>query len=343
MGQYFKWGLLCLASFLLMAAVTPGWEGFMPLPSAQIVVGDANGRAQGVALSGDATMSNLGAITVSAGSIEGSMLVEGVVNSGAANKYVYIQGSHVAPVCSIKIGSAATGADTSITNCHLGQDLPPMVIYNTGNNTTNIAPQTIVDAAATDGFYLPSTNADNVGGTITFGASMLDLAATAGGDTTFKVGTDGAFYLKAKVGIPDVSDYDVLCIGFVEPAAAYVAAIDSAGETVTSYDEKAVFCLGDNAGDVDTIASVGGTDDDNDITVTDWTDDDVMTMEVDVSAAGVITFRWWDAVGDEDTTLGASEGTFAADTVVTPVIIFAKCANIADTPPIVEYITWGLQ
>jgi hypothetical protein len=181
---------------------------------------------------------------------------------------------------------------------------------------------------------LPSTNTDNVGGTLTFGGSLLFSDANAA--NSFKVGTDGAFYLECKIGIPDVSDYDVLGIGFVEPAAAYVAAIDTTAELVAAYDEKAMLALRDNAGDIGAFTSLAGVDVNTDLAATDWVDDAVKTLRIDVSAAGAVTYK---INGSADA--NAVAFTFADATVLMPCIIFAKAANAADTPPIINYIAWG--
>jgi hypothetical protein len=269
---------------------------------------------------------------------------DAALSAWVGGKNVAFKGAHCAPVCSIKAGSAATGADTTLTQVNLGNapGLPHMVVYNTGANTTRIAPQTVVDANCTDGLELPSTNTDNVGGTITFGAALTDLAATTGAKTCFTVGTDAAFFMEVKLGIPDVSDYDVLGIGFVEPAAAYVSAIDTTAELQQAYDEKAMWCLADNAGDIDINTSLAGVDVNTDATVTDWVDDAVKTLRINVSAAGVVTYQLW-AGATEDTSTGAVAFTFADATVVTPCIIYAKGAAAADTPPIIEHVKFGHQ
>lgn len=258
---------------------------------------------------------------------------------GPGSKYVNIVGSACAPIAHLNggAGALATGADTTITNVNLGNGYPNMVVYNTGANTVNEVPEVTVDANCTDGLALPSTNTDNVGGTITFGGSLPNLLANAAAcPTVFKVGTDGDFFMEVKIGIPDISDYDVLGIGFVEPAAAYVAAIDTPAEVVSSYDEKAIFALGDAAGDIDIVHSLAGVDDDNDVNVTAWADDAVKTLRIDVDSDGNCTYKI-----DGTAVADAPPGDFAADTFVTPCIIFAKGAAVADTPPIIEYIKWG--
>lgn len=269
----------------------------------------------------------------------------GTGNSQTYSKNCYIKGARLAPVCSISSGGAATGADTTLTHVSLGYDLPPMVVYNSGANTTRIAPVPVVDANCCDGLYLPVTNTDNVGCQITFGASMPDLAATTGGRTCFTVGTDPAFYMKAAIGITDISEFDIMFVGFVGVEAAYVAtaAMATTAHLQAAYDEKAGFSLGDNAGDVDINTSKAGADTNTDLTVTDWTDDDVMTMQVNVDAAGAVTYRWWDATETEDTSTGAAAFSFTNGTVVTPMLIFVKCAANTDEPPILDDIQWGYQ
>jgi hypothetical protein len=259
---------------------------------------------------------------------------------GAGSKSVHIVGAHCTPVCSIKAGGAATGADTTETNVFLGKDYPQMVIYNTGTNTTRIAPQTVVDANCTDGLYLPSTDTDNVGCQINFGAAMPDLAATTGAPSCFTVGTDPAFFMEVKLGIPDISDYDMLFVGFVEPAAAYVAtaAMTTPAHLTAAYDEKAGIGIDDTSGTIVTYTSLAGSDVKTDLAATAWADDAVKTLKVLVSAAGAVTYTI-----DGSADASAVAFSFADATVVTPMIIAVKGAAAADTPPIIEYIKYGHQ
>lgn len=329
-----------------------------------ILVFDGSGW-EAVDVSGDATIANTGALTVTDVTVgsdaTGDLLYKSsatalarlgigsagdvlTVNSGGTlavwsgktKKYTKFNGSHVLPVCSRNLGGAASGADQTYTHCNLGYDLPPMLIYNHGTNTTRIAPRPVVDANCTDGLELPSTNADNVGCTLSFGGSLLSLNAQPTAPTCFTVGTDAAFYMQCKLGIPDVSDYDALFIGFVEPAAGYIAITDAA-TLIAAYDEKAGFAV--NEGDIFTYTSLAGSDVATDLTETDWADDGVHTLKILVSAAGVVTYEF-----DGSAAGGAVAFSFAPTTVVTPVIIAVKNASAAaDTPPIIETLEWGLQ
>lgn len=275
----------------------------------------------------------------------GASLIQGTSPTATwtGGKNVHIVGSQCAPVSNLAgvAGAVATGADTTITNVSLGYNYPNMAIYNSGANTTNENPITLVDANCTDGLQLPSTNTDNVGAQISFGTSLPNLLATPNCATNFKVGTDPAFFVEARIGIPDISDYDIFFVGFVEPAA-YVAAANmaTAADLQTAYDEKAGIAIADNAGAINTYTSLAGADVATALTATAWADDAVKTLRVDVSAAGAVTYRLW-AGNTEDTSLGTVAFSFADATIVTPMIILVKCANAADTPPILEYIKWG--
>lgn len=343
------------------------------LADTNVWVGDGSGVAAAVAVSGDATLANTGALSVNdltlGSDAQGDIAMRGaseynriaIGSEGDTLKpdlagtglnwgpnglgFTHIIGSYCAPVGAKNgvAGALPDGADTTISNISLGNGYPNMAIYNTGTNTTNEMPLALVDANCCDGLQLPVTNTDNVGCTITFGSELKSLAAAAApGPTCYMVGTSPAFYMEATFGFPDISDYDVFGIGFVEPAAAYVAAIDTVAELQGAYDEKAMFCLADVAGDIDINTSLAGSDVNTDVSVTDLVDDAVKTIRILVSAAGVVTYQWFDA-GVEDVAFGAVAFTFANTTIVTPMIIIAKGANATDTPPILQDIKWGYQ
>jgi len=254
----------------------------------------------------------------------------------AQRKYVYLDFETLRPTACEIDGTAATGSDTVDTVFSFGDH--QVLGYNQGNNTTNINFVPTVDGDCLNGLALPSTNADNLGMTLLFGSGEISNADHCG---CFTVGTSPAFFCKCQIGIPDISDYDVFFFGFIEPAT-FVDNIESTANLVAAYDEKAGWGLGDNAGDIDIITSLAGADVATDTTTVDWTDDDVKTLQVNVSSAGAVTYRIW-AAGTEDTSTGAVAFSFADTTVVQPALIFGKCANAADTPPIISYIEWGYQ
>lgn len=263
--------------------------------------------------------------------------------------YTKIIGSACAPVTSLDgtTGALATGADTTVTNVSLGNGYPNMAIYNTGTNDTLENPRVIVDANCCDGLELPITQTDNIGIQCTWGASMPNLLAGSVqdlGPACFKVGTTPDFYVEFRIGIPDISDYDIFFAGLVEPAAyVQTAALTTPAHLLAAYDEKAGFAIVDNAGDIAIQTSLANADVETDLTSTDWVNDAVKTLRILVSAAGVVTYRLWDNV-TEDTSLGEVAFTFANATILTPIIIAVRSAGAASAEnPILQFVRWGYQ
>lgn len=185
----------------------------------------------------------------------------------------------------------------------------------------------VVDANSTTGWQIPNDNTDNDGGEITLGVESSPNAKWA-----YTIGTDGPFEMQLKFGIPDVSDYDVLFVGF-RKAAAYVDAINTPAAMEAAYDDKAGFSV--EAGDMHILTSNDGSDVDTDI-ASSWADDAVKTLTVRVSAAGAVTYYI-------DGTVVSDAVAFSFDTgdVVIPCIVFCKGAAAADTPPILNYLYVG--
>lgn len=97
----------------------------------------------------------------------------------------------------------------------------------------------------------------------------------------FTVGTDGAFFLRVKFKITDVSGSDRLVVGFRKQEAG--------NGTHGSYDSYAA--IGNFSGDIkiDTELAAGGAallD-----TTQNWADTETHTLVVKVSATGVVTFE----------------------------------------------------
>lgn len=132
--------------------------------------------------------------------------------------------------------------------------------------------------------------------------------------TTFTVGTDPAFYAKLSLSIADVSGTDDCAFGF-RKAEPYQAAIDS-------YDEMAV--LNVISGDIyiETILN-NGTTTSTDTTET-WADAASHTLEVYVSAAGVVTYK---IDGLTPSTVAAF--TFDTDEVLVPFFYFLNDTDLA--------------
>jgi hypothetical protein len=183
----------------------------------------------------------------------------------------------------------------------------------------------IVYTPNADGLVIPNDNTDNEGIEISNGIA----AATS--PVAFTVGTDPAFFFSLKFKIPDVSDYDIACVGFraVEAYQA-VANIDDPAELITRYTDVAA--LNVNAGDIYTVTrdnSATGTATD---TTDNWADNATKTLTVKVSAAGVVSFEIDGAAPTVDT----NTITLDSAKVVVPFVRFTKGAAASDTPPILQ-------
>ncbi len=126
---------------------------------------------------------------------------------------------------------------------------------------------------------------------------------TAKSRAAFVVGTDAAFYAKCKFSIGTVAGTDDCAFGF-RKAEAYQANIDD-------YDEMA--CLNVISGDINIETILNGGETTTTDTEDDWADGETHTLEVYVSAAGVVTYK---IDGVAPTTTAAF--TFDAAEVVVP-------------------------
>ena len=104
---------------------------------------------------------------------------------------------------------------------------------------------------------------------------------TARSPEYFTVGTSPAFYAKLKITITDVSGTDDCAFGF-RKAEAYQAAIDN-------YDEMAALNVIKGAINIETILNNAATSTTD--TTDTFADAGTHTLEVYVSAAGVVTFK----------------------------------------------------
>lgn len=241
------------------------------------------------------------------------------------SKEVYVDFREHAPVMSIAAGSAATGADTTVSNVAAGRH--NLELYYAAANsdigfTRNAA-----------GWVLPNDNTDNEGGEL--GLGILASGAEPG---HFTIGTDAAFSAKLVCKIPDVSDYDIFAFGF-RKAAAYVAvaSLDTPAELLTAWTD--VGGLNVNAGDIYTITRLNsgtGTATDSTDNLADGTE---VTLEVKVSAAGVVTFE----IDGSAPTVNTNTLTFDTGDIVVPFLRYTKGGTAADTPPIIKSLTVKYQ
>jgi predicted RecA/RadA family phage recombinase len=155
----------------------------------------------------------------------------------------------------------------------------------------------------------------------------LTQGITARSPGVFTVGTSPAFYAKCKFSIADVSGTDDCAFGF-RKLEAYQANIDD-------YDEMAALNVIAGAIYIETIlnnASTTSTD-----TTNTWADAATKTLEVYVSAAGVVTYK---IDGAAPSTTAAF--TFDTGEVVIPFFYFLNDTDLAGA---VNLISWevGLQ
>ena len=150
----------------------------------------------------------------------------------------------------------------------------------------------------------------------------LSCGITALSPLAFVVGTDPAFFCRLKFSIADVSGTDDCAFGF-RKAEAYQAAIDN-------YDEMA--CLNVISGDIkiETILNNGATTTTD--TTDNWADAETKTLEVHVSAAGVVTYK----INGAAPTVTAAF-TFDSGEVLVPFFYFLHAADLAGAVELIEF------
>jgi len=217
------------------------------------------------------------------------------------------------PVCVAKAGAgAATGTAGDENLCMLNYSIFEYHIIGT---------QTII--APTMGVGGLDVNLDQ---TANDGIEMC-LGINAANKGVFTVGTDAAFYAKMKFSVADVSGADECAFGF-HKVSAYQAAIDD-------YTDMAVLNVISGDIKIETILNDGTT------TTTDTTDNfadaATHTLEVYVSAAGVVTYK---IDGLAPTTTAAF--TFDDAEVVVPFFYLLNDTDVAGEVVLIEF-ECGLQ
>ena len=107
------------------------------------------------------------------------------------------------------------------------------------------------------------------------------MGITSHAKGVFTVGTDEAFYAKMRFYIDDVSGTDDCAFGF-RKMEAFQANVDD-------YDEMAVLNVISGDITIETILNGGGTSTTD--STDDWADAATHTLEIYVSAAGVVTYK----------------------------------------------------
>lgn len=138
----------------------------------------------------------------------------------------------------------------------------------------------------------------------------------------FTIATSQAFFVRLKFKIEDVTGSDQVGVGF-RKTQAYAAAI-------ATYTDKAF--IGSVSGDIKLntlLNNAGGVITD---TTNDWADGETHTLQVNVSAAGVVTYL---IDGAAPTVTAAF--TFDSGDVVVPFIWFIHDSDVAGAVELIEY------
>jgi len=194
--------------------------------------------------------------------------------------------------------AVVAGDDNAVNVYRLSRPGHYLTINNTGANTTKLP------VAVATGWTLPCDQTDGDG--IEFNPST-GLTAAMGGPLQFTIGTDPAFFIRAVINVGTLANQDVMQVGFRKQAA--YGNVDSPAN-LTVYGDIAVVGVNDNAG-----ALATNTDNDNAgitstaLAATAPTGDDYLALEVDVSAAGAVTYK----VGVHATTVAGALAALAAD------------------------------
>ncbi len=150
----------------------------------------------------------------------------------------------------------------------------------------------------------------------------LSMGIRSGDKMSFVVGVDGAFHLKVKFSIADVSGTDDCAIGF-RKAEAYQANIDD-------YDQLAALNVISGDIKVETILNGGATTTTD--TTDNWADAAAKTLGIHVSAAGIVTYTI-----DGAAPTATAAFTFDAGEVVVPFFFMLNAADLVGNVIITDW------
>jgi hypothetical protein len=211
------------------------------------------------------------------------------------------------PVTSKVAGGAATGTAGDRNVMQLG---PTMFEY------TILGTQTILAPSLTSvGLDVSMDQTDNDGVEINHGI-------TAKQRHSYIIGTDGPFFFRVKFKIADVSGTDDCAIGFRK--------VEACRANIDDYLDMAVLNVISGNITIETIddnAATTVTD-----TTNDWADGETHTLQVNVSAAGVVTYEI-----DGAAPVVTAAFTFDNADTVMPFFYFLHSSDVAG---LVELIEW---
>jgi hypothetical protein len=341
--------LLCLGSYAVAQNVP------MPrLASGKIFVGNASNVGVPRTVTGDVTLSNVGAIELAAGTIVNADLADDVAEinetaSRADHTYVNFLKERWVPIFAKSTRAIITNVDTQedffITSTGKYFDL-----FQDGDVATIITGF----SPSTAGWVFPGDDEADTGWQLTEGILL-------GSARSFTVGTD-AFYIQVAFYLPEIDQHAELFAGFRQ-LGAYAAA-DDATELKTAYNRKILLGIEEATAKLVQYTSIdAGTDvGPTTCTGTDPVDGDVVVFKIAVSSAGLTTVSYGKAAAaggtyaqvaaalavaeaalTSDALCNAAAVTLNAATVMVPTIIMASANGTgANTSTIISYYA-GLQ
>ena len=210
-----------------------------------------------------------------------------------------------------------TEADTQEDFFYVGKARRYFEFFQDGNNTIN---GNLFTPTAT-GWVLPGDNAADQAIQITEGI------IANGSSKSFVSGTSPAFKVRATFLIATRAEIADLFVGF-RKLGAYVIA-DDATEWATAYDDKAAIGIDGNAGAFKLMTSKATSDVTTACTHTAHVNGEYVTLEVDVSAAGITSHK----IGT-GTTAALALAALAPDTLCDAALITLTAATYV---PTIEY------
>ena len=212
------------------------------------------------------------------------------------------------PVYSNKAGGAATGT---------AGDENVLVLPTTAFEYHVLGTQTIVAPTITaDGLNMGSMDQTADDGL------ELNHGILSSQIPSFTVGTDAAFFLRTRFSIADVSGTDDCAIGFRK--------VEANQANIDDYADMAV--LNVISGNINIETIVGGAATTTTDTTDNWADTETHELQVNVSAAGVVTYL---IDGVAPTTTAAY--TFTDGLNVMPFFYFLQDTDIAGAVPLMVW------
>ena len=169
----------------------------------------------------------------------------------------------------------------------------------------------------------------------------MNHGVIAGRDLSFTVGTDPAFFIQVTMLVDLIASQDVYGVGFRKQGVNVDITTPSLMASV--YDDKAIIGVNDNAGNLVTITSIGGTDTTTELAHAVLANATWLSMRVNVSGAGAVTYT----LGTSLVSAAAAKTALAADAsavamtitdgiILTPYMPFVSTGTLCDID-LVEY------